>query len=145
MKKKRGLAALFAPAIAVTALVIGATSAFADSEKPADETPAFEESEEPRGKFGGGKKADGEDFRSKFDALTDEQKQEIYDLEAQKSEIDKQIADMLKEFGVIDGESGAPPFGGFPGMGKGGRGRRAVPPSGETPSGEIPSEEFPEV
>ena len=48
-----------------------------------------------------------EEIISKWDALTDEQKEEIYGLNDQKTAIDSQIIDKYVEFGLIDAEAAA--------------------------------------
>jgi len=44
-------------------------------------------------------------IKSRWNELTDEQRSEIYDLEDQKSNIDRQIIEKYLEFGVIDRET----------------------------------------
>ncbi len=46
-------------------------------------------------------------MKSKWDTLTNEQKEELYELSDQKSHIDSQIIDKYLEFGVIDSETAA--------------------------------------
>ena len=69
------------------------------------ETPFF-------GKFGRGgrgfmseeQRAAMDEMNSKWDALTDEQKAEIYDLNDQKAAIDNKIIDKYLEYGIIDSD-----------------------------------------
>lgn len=79
-----------------------------------------------------------DEIMSKWDALTDEQKSEIYGFNDQKAAIDNQIIDKYIEFGIIDSETAASlkenietykndtrTSGKMPGMGgRGGRGAR---------------------
>lgn len=51
------------------------------------------------------RKAAMEEMKSKWDALTDAQKAEIYDLNDQKAAIDSQIIDKYVESGIIDAEA----------------------------------------
>lgn len=72
---------------------------------------AIDSGEMPFGKRGGAisdeRKAATDAMKAKWDALTDEQKAEIYSLYDQKVSIESQIVDKYLEFGVIDTDTAA--------------------------------------
>lgn len=71
---------------------------------------SIESGEMPFGKGGRGGMGDNtavSEMKSKWDALTDAQKAEIYTLYDQKTSIESQIVDKYLEFGVIDSETAA--------------------------------------
>jgi len=109
-KIRSALVSSFATAV----LIIGALSVFADApesgesgEATSPEAPAFTAETPPEIPVfpAPPEKPPLAEANSKWDALTDEQKDEIYGLEDKKAALDKEIVDKYAEFGIIDSET----------------------------------------
>ncbi len=158
MKMKKILAIVAAAALSLSATVFAAPAWLATADASAvGDVPAITESfAKERPVLTDEQKAEMEarhqkmtEAQSKWGAVTDAQKEEIYALKDKAIDVDAQIIDKYLEWGVIDSDTGAEmksrlsdrktqmrDSGRMPGFGgKGGRGHKGMPPQGAPDSG----------